>query len=37
MRNPHAIFSAPFFIEPIDLDKVTLVSDDGDILFIIPF
>ena len=28
MRNPHAIFAAPFFIEEIDLDKVNLVSED---------
>ena len=27
MRNPHAIFAAPFFIEPIDLDKIKLVSE----------
>ena len=27
MRNPHAVFAAPFFIEPIDLDKVNLVSE----------
>ena len=28
MRNPHAIFAAPFFIEQLDLDKVKLVSED---------
>ena len=27
MRNPHAVFAAPFFIEPIDLDKVHLISE----------
>ena len=27
MRNPHAGFAAPCFIEPIDLDKVNLVSE----------
>ena len=27
MRNPHAVFAAPFFIEPIDLDKVNLISE----------
>ena len=28
MRNPNAIFPAPFFIEPIDLDKISF-QDDG--------
>ena len=28
MRNPHAVFASPFFLEPIDLDKVNLVSED---------
>ena len=27
MRNPNAVFAAPFFIEPIDLDKVNLISE----------
>ena len=27
MRNPHAVFAAPFFIEEIDLSKVDLVSE----------
>ena len=27
MRNPHAVFAAPFFIEEIDLDNISLVSD----------
>ena len=27
MKNPHAIFAAPFFIEPIELDKISLVSE----------
>ncbi len=28
MKNPNAIFPAPFFIEPIDLDKISFKSDD---------
>ena len=27
MKNPHAILAAPFFIEPIELDKISLVSE----------
>ena len=30
MRNPHAVFAAPFFIEEIDLDKISLVSDNDE-------
>ena len=28
MRNPHGIFAAPFFIEPINLDEINLMSED---------
>ena len=27
MKNPHAVFAAPFFIEPIELDKISLISE----------
>ena len=27
-RQPNAIFSAPFFIEQVDLDKITLESEE---------
>ena len=27
MRNPHAVFAAPFFIEPIDLDKISFDTE----------
>ena len=28
MRNPNAVFPAPFFIEKIDLDKISFTTDD---------
>ena len=37
MRTPHAVFAAPFFIEPIDLDKITMVSDDENTPFYSSF